>query len=166
MERRTSHAHAGHPEAKVLQTIGWREWVTLPSLGGCRVKAKIDTGARSSSLHAFFVREFSKDGCPWVRFTIHPKQRDSHQAVVVEAPLLEHRWVKDSGGRAQLRPVIETSVRLGPEEWTIEVTLARRDVMGFRMLLGRQALRNRFTVDPARSYLLGKRTKNSSKANE
>jgi len=137
--------------------IGWREWVALPAFGVRAVKAKIDTGARSSTLHAFDVELFRRAGKPYVRFTVHPYQRSVEGEVTAEARLLDMRNVRNSGGKVELRPVVETAVVLGDLTWTIELTLTGRDEMGFRMLLGRQAVRNRFLVDPSRSYLLGKR---------
>lgn len=141
-----------HPTKPV---IGWREWISLPDLE-VLVKAKVDTGARSSALHAFDVEGFRQRGRSMVRFVIHPIQRDLTTTVWAEAPLIGEKMVRSSSGRAELRPVIETDLRAGDERWAIEVTLTRRDVMGFRMLLGRQAIRGRFVVDPARSYLLGR----------
>jgi hypothetical protein len=139
-----------------LPRIGWREWIGLPELGIAGIKVKVDTGARSSALHAFQVRRYQREGREWVRFQVHPLQRDAMTTVDVEAPLLGERWVRSSTGKATLRPVIVTSVVLGPWSWNAEVTLVRRDLMGFRMLLGRQAVRNRFLVDPGRSYLWGR----------
>lgn len=133
--------------------IGWREWVALPNLGVHAIKAKIDTGARSSALHAFDVEQFERDGCAMVRFQAHPMQRDDDHIVMAEAVLLEERVVRNSGGQEQLRPVIETPVQIGNQVWAIELTLTNRDEMGFRMLLGRQAVRRRYLVDPGRSYL-------------
>lgn len=143
------------PKAKPV--IGWREWCALPDLGVDAVKAKVDTGARTSSLHAFGVEEVDRDGVPWVRFEVHPAQRSKRGALVVEAPLVEHRSVRPSTGVEELRPVIRTRIALGGKRWPIEVTLTDRDVMGFRMLLGRHAVRRRFLVDPARSYLQSSR---------
>lgn len=136
-----------------LSTIGWREWLGLPDLGIERLKAKVDTGARTSSLHAFDIELFDDGGEPWVRFSVHPLQGDSETVVETRAPLVDERRVRPSTGRAQMRPVIRTRAVLGPDVWPIEVTLVNRDVMGFRMLLGRQALRRRFVVDPGRSFL-------------
>ena len=140
-----------------LTVIGWREWVSLPDLGIPRIKAKVDTGARSSSLHAFDVRLFENDGKTHVRFKVHPLQRSSRETVVAEAPVLEFRHVKSSSGHGTKRPVIVTTVEALGQSWPIEVTLANRDTMGFRMLLGRTAMKPHFVVDPARSYLAGKR---------
>lgn len=139
---------------KQLPVIGWREWVDLPELGISRIKAKIDTGARSSALHAIYVESFQQDGQETIRFQVHPYQRDSHFTVCAQARLLEWRQVRNSGGDAQLRPVIRTILELGARQWSIDLTLTNRDVMGFRMLLGREALRKRFLVNPGHSYLL------------
>ncbi|MBE9127317.1 MULTISPECIES: ATP-dependent zinc protease [unclassified Coleofasciculus] len=136
-----------------LLIIGWRERITLPELGITDIKAKIDTGARSSALHAFDVETFQRNGKMIVRFKVHPYQRDTHRTVTAEAELLEQRQVRNSGGHSQLRPVIQTMVELNGRRWQIELTLTNRDVMGFRMLLGRQAVRKRFLVDAGRSFL-------------
>ena len=140
-----------------MVTIGWREWVALPALRIPAVKAKVDTGARSSSLHAFEIRESRRDGKVVVRFKIHPKQRDSKTTVETEADLLEYRRVRSSGGHETLRPVIRTDIELMGRRWPVELTLVSRDAMGFRMLLGRQAIRGRFLVDSEHSYLAGRR---------
>ncbi|MBD0269240.1 MAG: ATP-dependent zinc protease [Cyanobacteria bacterium Co-bin8] len=144
------HSPSSH---SLLPVIGWREWVALPELGITGVKAKIDTGARSSAIHAFDVETFQAQGQSMVRFKVHPLQRDSVYVVTAEVPLLDERVVRDSGGHSQLRAVIETPVDLNGQLWPIELTLTNRDVMGFRMLLGRQAIRHRFLVDSGRSYL-------------
>jgi hypothetical protein len=120
------------------------------------IKAKVDTGARTSSLHAFDLREVTRDGLVMVRFLVHPMQRRSEPEIEVELPLLARRKVRDSGGKTELRPVVETRVELFGQSWPIEITLTRRDSMGFRMLLGRQGIRGRFVVDPGSSYLAGK----------
>ncbi|MGQ4649048.1 putative ATP-dependent zinc protease [Lyngbya aestuarii] len=136
-----------------LPIIGWREWLSLPDIGITQVKAKIDTGARSSTLHAFDVETFQQNGKMMVRFKVHPYQRDTHRTVFAEAELLDKREVRSSIGHTQLRPVIQTTVDLAGRLWPIELTLTNRDVMGFRMLLGRQAVRRRFLVDAAGSFL-------------
>lgn len=141
-----------YSQSKLL-IIGWREIIALPNLGINEIKAKIDTGARSSALHAFNLEEFQQDGQEMLRFQVHPKQRDTKHTITTEAKLLDYREVKNSGGEAQLRPAILTSVELGGEQWEIELTLTNRDVMGFRMLLGREAVRNKFLVDPGKSYI-------------
>lgn len=142
-----------HSKSKQLPIIGWRETIALPELGISQIKAKIDTGARSSALHTFHVEEFRRDGKKMLRFQVHPYQRNSRQTVTTEAELLEYRQIRNSGGHAQLRPVVLTTVELGGQQWQIELTLTNRDVMGFRMLLGRQAIRHHFLVDPGKSFL-------------
>jgi hypothetical protein len=141
------------PYPRQLPVIGWREQVLLPQLGITGIKAKIDTGARSSALHAFDLETFEQNGRSMVRFKVHPYQKNARDTVIAEAELVEYRHVRNSGGVQQLRPVIHTPVRLGQQEWEIELTLTNRDVMGFRMLLGRQAVRNHFLVDPGHSFL-------------
>ncbi len=133
-------------------TVGWREWVGLPCLGIQEIKAKIDTGARSSCLHAFNLKRFEKEGRPFVRFEVHPIQRSHAQKVEIESPVLEERKVRSSNGHVSVRPVILTQLELLGARWDIELTLANRDVMGFRMLLGREALRTRVLIDCGRSY--------------
>jgi hypothetical protein len=139
--------------AATAAMIGWREWVALPALGVPAIKAKIDTGARSSALHAFDVEQFEQDGRAMVRFQAHPIQRNDDYIVTAEAALLEERLVRNSGGQAEMRPVIETLVQVGQAVWAIELTLTNRDEMGFRLLLGRQAVRRRYLIDPGRSFL-------------
>ena len=142
--------------APPLPVVGWREWVGLPDFGIRHIKAKVDTGARSSSLHAFDLHEFERDGANWVRFQVHPVQRKKDRTVSVEAQVLEYRSIRSSSGTASMRPVIVTNVRLLGITWPVELTLASRDEMGFRMLLGRTAFRRRFLVDAGRSYCGGK----------
>ena len=141
---------------KDLPVIGWREWVKLPDLGIRNIKVKVDTGARSSALHAYDVREFLKGDEEWVRFKIHPDQRSSKRTVTAEAKILEYRSVRNSGGKAARRPVILTTITLLDASWEIELTLANRDEMGFRMLLGREAVRGRLLIDPGGSYYGGR----------
>lgn len=136
-----------------LPVIGWREWVALPDLSIPNIKAKIDTGARSSSLHAFDIEYFEREGKRMVRFKVHPYQRDTRRTVVAEAELLGKRKVKSSAGHVQNRPYIRVNAELCGVRWPIELTLTNRDVMGFRMLLGRQAVRRRFLIHAGRSFL-------------
>jgi hypothetical protein len=135
--------------------IGWREWVGLPDLAIAHIKAKVDTGAKTSALHAFYVQPFERDGQPWVRFGVHPLQSSAAQVVECEARVKDVRRVTDSGGHAEMRPVIETSLLVQGEERVIELTLTDRENMMFRMLLGRSALKRRFVVDSGKSFLLG-----------
>lgn len=136
-----------------MQTLGWREWVALPELGIRQIKAKVDTGARTSTLHTFKVEPFQRAGVPWVRFWVHPLQRSHSEEICCEAPVLDRRVVRDSGGHEEERFVIESLAQLGDASLRIEVTLTDRDTMGFRMLLGRTAIRGRYVVDPGKSYL-------------
>lgn len=134
-----------------LPIVGWREWVGLPLLTPHPVKAKVDTGARTSSLHAFDLRVSGGVA----RFAVHPHQDSDADESWVALPVLEHRDVRPSTGAAEQRPVVVAPVTLGVHELQVELTLTDRDAMGFRMLLGRTALAGRFLVDPAISYAQG-----------
>lgn len=139
-----------------LPKIGWREWLSLPELGIDSIKAKVDTGARTSSLHAFALQPFKENGKDRIRFEIHPKQNDTQTIITCVADIIDFRQVTDSGGHSEMRYVIRTPIKLGDLEWPIEITLAERDSMLFRMLLGRHAIRRRFVVNPARSFITTK----------
>lgn len=146
-------------------TTGWREWVGLPGLGVGWIKAKVDTGARTSSLHAFDLVEFERGGEAWVRFSVHPWQKSEADAVVHEARVHDRRAVRSSSGHAETRVVVVLRLRLVGADVDAEVTLTNRDEMGFRMLIGREALRRGYVVDPARSYLGGRAPREARRRN-
>ncbi|WP_320170879.1 ATP-dependent zinc protease [Maridesulfovibrio sp.] len=137
--------------------IGWREWACFPELNIPAIKFKADTGARTSSLHSFSQDFFEKEGRQWVRFGIHPVQKRDNVELYCEAPVVDFREITNSGGQTETRPVISSRIMLGNMEWDIELTLTNRDSMKFRMLLGRTAMEERIIVDPARSYVLGRK---------
>ncbi len=145
--------------------IGWREWARLPDAGIEWIKAKIDTGARSSSLHAFEIAEFERDGRAWVRFLVRPWQDSREDITQVEAPVHDRRLVRSSSGHVQQRVVILMTVVLAGREVAAEVTLTNRDEMGFRMLIGRETLRQGFFIDPAKSFLGGRAPKQTRRRN-
>ncbi|MDY0213003.1 MAG: ATP-dependent zinc protease [Desulfuromonadaceae bacterium] len=149
---------AAEKNVEKLIYLGWREWLCLPELGIESLKAKIDTGARTSALHAFFVEPYvCAAGVNMVRFGIHPHQRNTSTEVICSLPVKDVRQVTDSGGHRELRHVVETQIELGNRIWRVEMTLTNRDNMKFRMLLGRTALQG-MAVIPARSYLHGKKS--------
>lgn len=139
-----------------MAAIGWREWVSIPQLGIDSIKAKVDTGARTSSLHAFKIKTFEQEGVEYVRFLVHPVQRKSQPTIECVCPIYEYRKVRSSSGHVTRRPVIVVEIEAVGTRLAVELTLANRDQMGFRMLLGREALRGRFLVDSGKSYLGGR----------
>jgi len=141
---------------KTTVVMGWREWIEFPDLGIKRMKAKVDSGARSSSLHAEDIELFQLPGQIGVRFVVLPLQRSRLKPVSCQALLHDERYVTSSNGSRELRPVIRTPVSWGGQSWDVDVTLTSRDLMGFRMLLGREAIRRRYLVDTGRSYLGGR----------
>jgi hypothetical protein len=138
--------------------VGWREWLRLPDLCETPIKVKVDSGARSSCLHAFNVEVNEENGQQVVHFDIHPIQNSTDKTVRVSSPLVEYRTIRSSSGHEELRPVIRTKARFGETDWPIEITLTNRDQMGFRMLLGRRAMAHRFIVDPAKSFVQSRRS--------
>lgn len=140
---------------RTKQTVGWREWLSLPDLGVKHIKVKVDTGARTSAIHALKIMPFEKNGEEWVRFEVRPDPKVKSLRIPCEAKILDRRNVRSSSGSSELRYVIKTRMRFGGKMWPIELTLTNRSVMGFKMLLGRQGLKGRFIVDPGSSFLLG-----------
>ncbi|MEM7536102.1 MAG: RimK/LysX family protein [Chloroflexota bacterium] len=136
-------------------TVGWREWASLPELNIPAIKVKIDTGARTSALHAFMVEEFQENKLIKVRFGMHPIRNRPDIERTCVADVIDRRVISDSGGHREMRYVIQTPIRMGNQAWPIEVTLTNRETMNFRMLLGRTAMTPRLLVDPSSSYLMG-----------
>ena len=146
-------------ETTQMKALGWREWVQLPDLVDVPIKAKVDTGAKTSSLHAFFIEPYIKDGKPWVKFLLHPNQNDNDIEVECHAAVSDRREVSDSGGHKEKRYVIESAIVMGKDVLIAELTLTDRDSMSFRMLLGRNLLRGAFVVDSGSSFLMGGNSK-------
>lgn len=136
--------------------VGWKEWVSLPEFGLPAIKAKVDTGAATSSIHAYNIKYVTKGGQTYVKFDIHPIQRNNKISKSCIAKLLDKRHVKSSTGDKQRRPVVLTTMRMGNYEWEIQLNLTNRDSMGMRMLIGRQALVARGMVNPSHKFLHGK----------
>ena len=157
MQHKSSTSESPHRAAPPL-TIGWREWLALPELGIPAIKAKVDTGARTSALHAFRTETFRSGGSERVRFWIHPLRGRDDVQIECEAPVIDRRIVRDSGGHTEERCFIRTLISAGGREWPAEITLTSREDMLFRMLLGRAALIEAgMQVDPGISYSLGRR---------
>lgn len=141
---------------KSMLTVGWREWLALPDLSIPAIKAKIDTGARTSALHTYFVEEYLENSTPMVRFGIHPVQKREDVEVIYRIKIFDRRVVTDSGGHEEERIVIKTPVKIAEQQWDVEITLTNRENMYFRMLLGRTAMKGKMVIDPAKSFLVGK----------
>lgn len=138
-----------------LTTVGWREWVSLPDLDLPLIKAKVDSGARTSCLHTFSLEPYTDKGAPRVRFRLHPLQKRADIARECDAEVIDRRYVTDSGGHHELRYVISSTLHMNNAAWPIEITLTNRESMLFRMLLGRTALRERMVINPALSFQTG-----------
>jgi hypothetical protein len=136
--------------------LGWREWCALPELGIPAIKAKVDTGAKTSALHTFGIEPFSEGGAPWVRFYVHPLQRNESVVCECAAPVVDEREVTDSGGHREVRYIVETRLEVGGRSRRIEMSLTNRDTMRFRMLLGRKAMTGEVAVHPGKSFLNGR----------
>ncbi len=146
------------PEKRI---IGCEEWCAFPELGIPAIKARVDSGAKTSAIHAFNLNTFRRDGALWVSFEVHPIQHNRHIVIRCERPVVDKRTVKSSSGEAETRYVVSAPLKLGGEIWDVELTLSNRDSMGFRMLLGREAMIDRLIVDPAAHCTLGERSGNS-----
>ncbi|MBY0500973.1 MAG: ATP-dependent zinc protease [Alphaproteobacteria bacterium] len=144
-------------EKRIIKKViaGWREWAQLPELGVEMIKVKVDTGAKTSSLHAFDVSTFTHMGIDWVQFDVHPIQDNDLIKHTCACPIVDYRWITSSTGQAQKRFIILSNLKMGEFSHRIEISLANRDEMGFRMLLGRTALKGHILVDPSHSFLLG-----------
>lgn len=136
--------------------LGWREWVALPELNLPAIKAKIDTGAKTSALHSFHLERYQKNSVDMIKFLVHPIQKNLQPVIECHAPILDQREVIDSGGHKEMRYVVESLISIGDKSWPIELTLTNRDTMRFRMLLGRRAMEYSAIVEPGASYLNGK----------
>ena len=149
------------PQNKII--LGSEEWCSFPELGIPAIKARVDSGAKTSALHAINIAPFVKDSENWVKFDINPIQNNLKTVIHCEAKLIDKRIVKSSSGFREQRYVIQTQLKIGDDIWAIEMTLTNRDSMGFRMLLGREAMSGRILVDPEQKYLLGQTSTESLK---
>lgn len=140
-------------EKKII--VGSEEWCALPQINIPAIKARVDSGAKTSALHAVNITPYKKNGNPWVSFEVHPLQNDGKTTIHCEAPVFDKRRVKSSSGQSEKRFVIKIAISIAEDTWEIEVTLTNRDSMGYRMLLGRQAMSGKMLVDPEASLLLG-----------
>ena len=147
-----------HKMIRRKQTVGWREWASLPEMGIPAIKIKIDTGAKTSALHAFDLETFTQDGKDQVRFNIHPLQRNDTLIKSYTAPIVSEKTVKSSNGQKERRITIRTPIVIGDKQWDIDITLTNRDIMNYRMLLGRGAM-GKLIVEPAKSFCRGRLSK-------
>ncbi len=139
--------------------VGNAEWCALPELNLPAIRARIDSGAKTSSIHAYNITQFERDNSSWVSFEVHPIKKDNATVVFCEAELVDRREVKSSNGTTEKRFVIKTPFSINDQTWDIELTLTNRDSMGFRMLLGREAMQERILIDPSSKSIFGKVTK-------
>jgi len=146
-----------------LKIIGWREWVSLPDFGIDKIKAKVDSGARTSSIHAFNMEIYKRQKNKFVKFSIHPDQNTEKSKKTCRAKIIEFRKVKSSNGQTELRPVILTKVKILDDIRLIEMTLTNRDEMGFRLLLGRESVRKKYLIDTGKSFYGSKIKKEKTK---
>lgn len=144
--------------------IGSDEWCAFTSIKIPAIKARVDSGAKTSSMHAVNIQKFSHNEEQWVRFEVHPLQKNKKITVHCEAPLIDQRVIKSSSGDKEQRPVIRVPLSLGGKSWEVEVTLTNRDSMGYRMLLGREAMSGRVLIDPEGQCLLGDRQQDELKS--
>lgn len=142
-----------------LPIAGWNETASLPEFGVEAIRVKLDTGAKTSTLHAFNIETFKKSGKTWLKFEIHPLQFNDNHIISCEAPLVDLRNIKSSNGQKEKRYIISSLIKIGDYAWPIEITLTNRDEMNYRMLLGRTAMQNKLIVDPHRTHLLSKRVR-------
>ncbi len=151
---------SGENENKMI--IGWREWISLPDLGIKSIKAKMDTGARTSALHTYFIKPMGDSKKPMVQFGVHPMQKNDKDSIICTADIIDQRRIVDSGGHPELRYIIQTSVLAGNKQWPIELSLTNREQMRFRLLIGRSAISEKLIIDPELSFTLGRplKTKN------
>ncbi len=136
--------------------VGWREWISLPDLGIKSIKAKMDTGARTSALHTYFIEPFMDNDRHMVRFGIHPKQKSDKNGVICTAGIIDQRHIVDSGGHPELRYIIGTDILVGGRRWPIDLSLTNREQMRFRLLIGRSAISEELIIDPQLSFTLGR----------
>lgn len=139
---------------RMVPVIGWKEWAALPDLNIPRLKVKMDTGARTSALHTYFIEPFVKDGKEMVRFGVHPLQKTDDPSIICEAQVIDKRRIKNTGGQKEVRYIISTNIKMGEKLFPLELSLANRDAMLFRMLVGRTALKGRFVIDPSKIHTL------------
>jgi hypothetical protein len=154
---------AEHTHSNTL--AGWREWIQIPDVGVHWIKAKLDTGAQTSSIHAYDITEFQRDGADWVRFRVRPWQKSVDDQVEIELPVHDRRVIRSSNGLSEQRIVVKMHLVMVGHKVTALVTLTNRDQMGFRMLIGREALKRGFDVTSSRSYLGERAPKHTRRRN-